>query len=547
MGTVRHMTRFFLLVFCLASLSAFAQQVIEGRVVDKETGKPIPFASIGIVGTSKGTSTNLAGQFSLTVEERGAIKITCVGYESVQLTSLAFIEEIQLAPKATELQDVVVFSKGANAEKMVRKALVGISNNFPRQSFFQTYFYRHYCQDDGRYGRLIEAFVDVWRQNGYRDFRSSAGHREELRVTQLRRSLDRTAVSQSHEPLGIDNALLADIAAYQTTEESTRLDFYAGLNNLNKDIEQYDFTFGGLTSYDGEDVFEVKFTYPKKAPENAGRFPAGLSGALYVSADNYAIVRFEETRYKGNDTIRTSAFYQKHNEKYYPYHLVRDGGTYVAGKKVHWFHIEMMSAEINEDPRRHFEGKLPGKEELLAIAYDSTYWRKHSMLTTTPLEEEIIRDLGGGQSLEKQFGLYQQHDLNTRDGGINGESKLKWLIDFSKGRQPLIVCYWKGDYSKNAPELEEFKKINKKFRDQATFVMVSIDDDQQQWEEIVRNNNLALDGIVQYRISSINQAFERLPFYRISGHDGQLHDVLTSPGIALEDVIAEAVRTYPSK
>lgn len=534
-----------LVLFFATTFTASAQELFEGRVIDKETGRPIPFASIGIVGTSKGTSTNLNGQFSLMVEGEAPVRITCVGYESVQLTSLKFIEEIQLVPKATELNEVVVFSKGANPERVVRKSLAAIARNFPRESFFQTYFYRHYCQDDGRYGRLIEAFVDVWRQNGYRDFRSAAGHREQLRVTQLRRSLDRTAVSQTHEPLGIDNALLADIAAYQTTEEYTRLDFYSGLNNLNKDIEQYDFTFGGLTSYDGEDVFEVKFTYPKKQPENAGRFPAGLTGALYVSTDNYAIVRFEETRYKGNDTIRTSAFYQKHKDKYFPYHLVRDGGTYVEGKKVHWFHIEMMSAEINEDPRRHFEGKLPGKEELLTIAYDSSYWRKHSMLTTTPLEDEIIRDLGGGQSLEKQFGLYQQHDLNTRDGGIEGERKLNWLINFSKERQPLILFYWQGTYAKNAHELEAFKKLNKQFREQATFAMISVDNNQLQWEEIVRTHNLALDGIVQYRIGTVNQAFERLPFYRILSRDAQVRDIANgNTAVPLEEAIAEAIRAY---
>jgi hypothetical protein len=37
--------------------AAFGQQVITGLVTDAETGKPIPYASVGILGTSQGTST----------------------------------------------------------------------------------------------------------------------------------------------------------------------------------------------------------------------------------------------------------------------------------------------------------------------------------------------------------------------------------------------------------------------------------------------------------------------------------------------------------
>ena len=55
--------------FLIASSSAFSQKTrIEGKVVDRETGKAVPFASVGIVGTSLGTSTNLNGEFSLVVD-----------------------------------------------------------------------------------------------------------------------------------------------------------------------------------------------------------------------------------------------------------------------------------------------------------------------------------------------------------------------------------------------------------------------------------------------------------------------------------------------
>jgi hypothetical protein len=530
----------------LAFVSTYvcAQQVVEGRVVDRETGKPIPFASIGIVGTAKGTSTNLEGYFSLVMETKGAVKISCVGYESVQLTSLEFIEEIQLTPKAIQLKDVVVFSKEVNPERMVRKALTGVVKNFASRSFFQTYFYRHYCQDDGRYGRLIEAFVDVWRKNGYREDRSSAGQREELRVSQLRRSLDRTAVSQSHEPMAVESILQADMAAYQMPKDSGPLDFHAGLSNLASEIDNYTFTFSGITSYDDEEVFEVKYEYPNENFQTPPgyRLPPKITGTLYITTKDHAIVRSEELRARKNDTIRTSAFYRKYNDKYFPSHLIRDGGNYLEGKKIHWFHVELVSVEISEDPARHFEGAMPGKNELLAIGYDPEYWKQHSILTATPLEQQIIRDLGGGKSLEQQFELYQQYELNTNNGGVDGETKLQWLIEFSKNQKPLVLCYWLGDYIKNAVDLEKFKQLNKKYRGQATFAMVSLDNDQPRWAEDVQKHGLAFDGLIQYRLENSNMPIDKLPFFRLSTREGILTTVPV--GNTLAEEIERALREF---
>lgn len=526
----------FLFLLTVVSLSAQAQKVIQGRVVDRETGKPIPFASIGIVGTSKGTSTNVDGQFSLVVDQSGPVKITCVGYESVQLTSLDFIEEIQLSPIAIQLKDVVVFGKELSPNKMVRKALMNIADNYPDQSFFQTFFYRHYCQDDGRYGRLIEAFVDVWKRNGYRELRSNAGQREDLRVSQLRRSLDRTAVAQSHEPIAVGGALLADIAAYQVPKESGPLDFYAGLSNLRSEVENYDFTFTGLTSHDGEEVYEVKYEYPGTRYQNPAGFPfpPKLSGTLFITTGNYAIVRAEELRHRRNDTIRTSVFYQKHNNRYVPYHITRDGGTYSAGKKIHWFHIELISVEISDDASKRFEGELPNKEQLLSIKYDPSYWAQHSVLTATPLEQQIIHDLGGGKSLEQQFDLYQQYQINTNDGGVNGAEKLQWLTHFLRDQNPVLVCYWDGNYNKNMAELEAFKQLNRKYRGQCTFVMVSTDDNQERWIETVKKNNLELDGLIQYRIGNTASITSGKPMYRISNGNGELQNLIVDTEHSLE-------------
>lgn len=491
-----------LIFFFTISLAAQSQVVIDGVVLDRETGKPIPFASIGIVGTALGTSSNLDGQFSLAVTGNVTLKITCVGYESITLTASADMGMIKLQPIATQLKEVVVFDREINPNKIVRKAFAGIARNFESASFFQSFFYRHYCKDEENYGRLIEAFVEVWKQNGYGSFRGGAGQHEALRLVQLRRSLDRTAIAQSHEPISVAGALQTDLVAYQTPEETERFDYYSGLSNLRMDFEDFDFSFAGLTTYDGTEVYEIKYQYKQESAESSWpqAHSSGASGTLFITTDTHAIVRADELRYKGGDSLRTSAFYRKYNDKYFPYRLVRDGGTFTGGKRVHWFHIDLMSVEISHAPEKRFHGNLPKKEELLAIGYDSTYWNNQTILKATPLENEIVRDLGGGKSLNKQFYNYRQYELNTHNGGIDGPEKLNWLIDFTRESRPMFVCFWSPDCASYLHELEQFKRLNTKYRDSVTFAMVSVDDDDVRWNQLVQKFNFSADGILQYRI-----------------------------------------------
>lgn len=56
----------FLLLINILTANLFAQGFrIEGQVNDQESGNPIPYVTVYINGTSRGTSTNQMGQFTL--------------------------------------------------------------------------------------------------------------------------------------------------------------------------------------------------------------------------------------------------------------------------------------------------------------------------------------------------------------------------------------------------------------------------------------------------------------------------------------------------
>jgi len=70
----------FLSILLVASTSSFSQRQITGRLVDKDTGKPIKEATVTIIGTSVETSVNILGYFQLSIDSIEEVTIKSPGY-----------------------------------------------------------------------------------------------------------------------------------------------------------------------------------------------------------------------------------------------------------------------------------------------------------------------------------------------------------------------------------------------------------------------------------------------------------------------------------
>jgi len=519
-------------LFLLAiSFAAFGQSVIQATVVDKDSGQPVPFASIGITGTSRGTSTNLNGQFSLSVNASDSIKITCVGYESLTLHPDEVTAIIVLTPAITQLSEVIISSKPVNPRVIVRRAFASISRNYTKSDFQQKFFYRHYCMDDSVYGRLIEASVDILKHKGYRNLRNRSGDHEEIRVNQLRRSLDKTIMAQGHEPISIGNIIQSDLVGYQTKDESPYPKFYEAASNLKTDFEKYIYTVDGITVHDGQEVYMISYQSKKDSIlTTSGYVPSpNASGSLYIAMGSYAIIKTEELKQDGPNTIHTTAYYRKYGDHYYPYHFIREGNNSFAGNHQHAFHIELMSIEI-KPVVENFTGHEPDKIALLKIPYDSVFWSTATILKTTPLEDEIIRDLGGGRSLNEQFYRYQQYEWSTSDGGKNGDEKFNWFKEDSKGERILYISFLDRDCHNYLSELEQIKQLIKQYRGEIAFVFLFVENDEETWRQLLKNYSLFTDGILNYRIgnnSAILKTYhvKEMPSYVLVARNGSTYDI----------------------
>lgn len=115
----------FLLCLC-ATLSA--QNLLQGRITNKENGEPVPFVNIGVLNTSVGTSALENGTFQISIPDHlmeGKLTFSAVGFERFQteIESIDMSEplKVELTQSTRQLADVVVSRRGLQQGTWGRK------------------------------------------------------------------------------------------------------------------------------------------------------------------------------------------------------------------------------------------------------------------------------------------------------------------------------------------------------------------------------------------------------------------------------------------
>src|SRR5690625_491162 len=92
----------------------FLQSEVSGSVIDAETGETMPGVNVAIENSTRGTATDLEGNFSLGIDDPETVLVfSFVGYETLQVT-VGDREEIhvELVPDLGRLDEVIVVGYG---------------------------------------------------------------------------------------------------------------------------------------------------------------------------------------------------------------------------------------------------------------------------------------------------------------------------------------------------------------------------------------------------------------------------------------------------
>ncbi len=107
---------FFAISFLFSSHFLFAQNKIEGKIIDAETQVPLEGVSISVKNSKAGTSTNSNGQFSLDAPKNSKLLVSFVGYEPKEITAGNGNVNIQLTSATKQLNEVVVTALGVKKD-----------------------------------------------------------------------------------------------------------------------------------------------------------------------------------------------------------------------------------------------------------------------------------------------------------------------------------------------------------------------------------------------------------------------------------------------
>jgi len=106
-----HSKSFTSFLYFLFSLSSLGAQTVEGLITDAATGKAIPYVSIGLIKSNRGTSAGSNGRFSIHIDRTASdtFLFSCVGYEARKIAvTMDTIIKVKLTRSSASLEPVVV-------------------------------------------------------------------------------------------------------------------------------------------------------------------------------------------------------------------------------------------------------------------------------------------------------------------------------------------------------------------------------------------------------------------------------------------------------
>ncbi len=363
-----------ILILSIFSLVSNAQDYnsISGKIIDKETKEPLPFASIYIKNNATGTTSNKDGTFIFHVSSHigtEPVTISMIGYISTQIPADQFTKNqiIYLQQGVSQLDQVILTSeKPLTAKKIVKKAYKSIDINYPKEPYILEGFIRDLQNEDGRYVELLECAVK-FRYENYKDYNSPKVELQEVR---------RSYIAKKHS----------------WNEDFERKNSIVDI--IEDDFIRYD--YGPIKVKNGW-VYKIESVLPfadRLVYKITGTNPPFQKATLYIDTKNFAFVRIELNR-------------SRNKKKYYKRRLTN--GQQEAGYDIIFEYQEykgkMYLKYLKEEDTWHIYEGL-GSNQILFIKHPKKELFINKIITKNIGANNFSHNHNSNKSIENQAGLY---------------------------------------------------------------------------------------------------------------------------------------------
>ena len=372
------------------SLPLYAQQRLAGKVVDAASGQSVPYASIGVLGTARGTTSNAEGEFELReVALPGRLVVSELGHrrDTVAVTAALASQalQIRLAPASVQLPEVQV---GSYLSELIAKAYRELRRTNSQRTYSQA-FYRQVTQLDNEATEVQEM---VW------DAETSNAGLEGSALAQARFAKKKALISFNNFSLYTKHYSLFNMRDDSST--------FKGL--IGPHVTDYlNLKLLGVTQDGNQQLVEIGFS--SKGETATSR----THGSMVINEATHQVLRLrlESSGFHTKSNNPTFKFKNELTQIEWGFQPQPRGAATLAYLKVDYqtamgrlmkadmaVHVASFAyfyngqaspaAGVTYAPAR---GSTNDLATIKQTTYDPAFWQSNSVVKRTPLEEKVMR------------------------------------------------------------------------------------------------------------------------------------------------------------
>ncbi|RZL14227.1 MAG: carboxypeptidase-like regulatory domain-containing protein [Hymenobacter sp.] len=376
---------------CLLAFTHVAQgqQRLTGRVVDASTGQPVPYASIGVLRTTLGTTSNAEGEFELrNVPLPGRLVVSELGHgrDTVAITasSASQLLQVRLTPTSVLLPEALV---GSYAAELIAQAYRELRRTNAQKTYGQA-FYRQTTRLDNDVTEVQEM---VWHAQ------TSNARVDGTALAQGRFAKKKALISFK------DFSLYTKAVTFFDTQDDSAT--YQGIISLHT-ADKFKLNVQSVVQNGPQQLVEIGLTPLDPASRTR-------QGSVVIDAATHQILRVR---------LATTGIHTKSNNPVFKFKDELTQLEFVFGPRpggaaaLEYLKINYQASmgrplksdfNVQVDSFAYFYNGKPGpasgityapakggEADLAAIkqtTYDPAFWRDNPVVKRTPLEEETMR------------------------------------------------------------------------------------------------------------------------------------------------------------
>ena len=359
-------------------LFAFCEELtLHGRVVDAETGEPLPYVNIR-VGNGIGTLTNIEGSFKLLTEEKDVLSFSFVGYERLSLKADQMPDVIRLKPYTVKMKEVTVLP--LDKEDILKRVIENLRSDYKTGSkWTRKYFFRALMEQDS-VSYIAEAFMEAFSVMN-------------VRSAQIISGLQGYDKESGKKPMFIHASNI-----HQLIEVAPRTNNSSFWKPLVKPLSHYETLKGfykvkmqTLYGEEGQALLRFDFTWSKDLlPMDYNR--RNITGTAYVDAETCRLLRFDGSC--NNCTVRMGIMSYPisidfHIEYDYNQNVASVSNIAIQGSNDFMSYRVLLFA-IEENKQEGTVIKASKENIVTALqeaGYDASLWDEYDIIKRTKEEE----------------------------------------------------------------------------------------------------------------------------------------------------------------